>query len=314
MTTNETTAAGNAVAGSTAAGNAAGGTFELRIEISGLCLWVRTAGGQSVTVVMPDGGLASSKTAHADGDPAVPHVGYLRFNLANLGVSVPLGDSQRGPTYEVVHRFHGEELTFEIGGVSLPFDGRDLALPDFNEFAPVLEPMPGLFDKKPGGIVLMQTVLDGGRVEPMLDSGEWLLSGRLRDDGTPREGQFGGAMIWRRQVSGTGMVVRLTPFGGGTPIAFPLVPVDLPGGPAVDLKIANLCADNPLEWPELAVRRVAVEDRDFKWLYRLLQRRDGADPHRYLPSVLTVPTPINNELGVEGARYDCFGGQITIGP
>jgi hypothetical protein len=48
----------------------------------------------------------------------------------------------------------------------------------------------------------------------------------------------------------------------------------LEGQPVIDLKIANLCAHDPLEWSVFPERPVE-HDVDFKWLYRLLQYNDG---------------------------------------
>jgi hypothetical protein len=72
-------------------------------------------------IVMPDCRKlpASGRAAafHDDETEGTAHAGYLRFNLANLAEAVdsgfPPGTDGR-PSYEVIHRLDGEELSFDV--------------------------------------------------------------------------------------------------------------------------------------------------------------------------------------------------------
>src|SRR6187549_3897635 len=68
------------------------GEFHLQIEFSGLCLFVRrrdalgVVNPTRVTVLMPDARRQPNVDVmrHHDGTEAVPHSGYLRFDLGDL--------------------------------------------------------------------------------------------------------------------------------------------------------------------------------------------------------------------------------------
>jgi hypothetical protein len=311
-------------------------TFELRVQFAGLCMYVRDPKQQTLTVLMPDARATGEPLVHEDGSEAVPHVGYLRFDLANVetGVAGALSEGIDSPTYEVVHRFEGAEISFDLGGEvgsygaqaeSEPVNGEP-AVPDFDDFAPNLELIPDVLADRPPEVVLMRTVLRGGTVEPILEDERWTLSrelavGTATKQRTPAEQhhQFGGVAEWTRTVQGNGLTIRITRFSDGKVVTIPLRPITLPGDtPAITLKIANLCAENPLEWEELPMRTVAREDADFRWLYKLLRSRRTAAGVRYPPAVLPAPQLVHAGAGLggmesrtEGAAQNCFGGKIT---
>ncbi|MBW3629546.1 MAG: hypothetical protein KY464_09630, partial [Gemmatimonadetes bacterium] len=64
-------------------------SFELRVKFSGLCLFLVHSDTKRVAVVMPDcrRNGPNPPDQHLDGEPAEPHVGYLRFDLANLSTA-----------------------------------------------------------------------------------------------------------------------------------------------------------------------------------------------------------------------------------
>jgi len=296
-------------------------SFELRVEITGICLFLRDPARKQMTILMPDTRLRYHPVTknpvemrHPDGDLAIPHVGYLRLDPANLRskpADLPAGDFPDSPPYELVHRFKCEQLELQ-----LPDDGTDITdhrmnLPDFGTFAPVKELVPGLLDAKPGRNLLMRATLSGGTLSSPEDPGDWKISGELHPDGQGVTRRYGGEVHWIREVAGDHLTLKIAPFGGGTPIEIVLEPTVAPNDkPAIALKIANLCANNPLEWSELDLRRIREPDKDFKWFYQLLRLKDSEDPMRYPASLVPHPVPVLSSF--EGALTNCFPAIISV--
>ena len=96
--------------------------FRLIVEFSGPCLYVidgpSTKDGQKFAdrlgVVIPDCTLPSDskKPNHKDEEPAEPHVGYLRIDMADVDARFPRAEEDGNPLYELVHRFTGQVLNF----------------------------------------------------------------------------------------------------------------------------------------------------------------------------------------------------------
>jgi hypothetical protein len=109
-------------------------------------------------------------------------------------------------------------------------------------------------------------------------------------------------------VPGDSLTVRIRNWDTRQETPLTLEPVT-PGG-RVELKIANLCEDNPLEWKEFEAT-FEKRDMDFKWLFRLFAPKGGG-------SILTalgkkeLPYPL---LKPRGARTTgntgCTGGKVT---
>jgi hypothetical protein len=287
-------------------------SFQLEVEFSGLCLYVLDSVNERVGVAMPDArGRTPGSTTHEDGTIGRRHVGYVRFDLADLDHAFPdLG--RPTPHYEGVHLFDREELRFVIEGDAGPIVP-DLALPAAESIAPdPVDPtrsaavtIPGLFDAQPPQPVLMHTRLSGGTIigEP---EETWRFS-NLWNPGQPAyEGEFASFVTWRRTVES--VTLHLRRFHEVDPyLEIPLVPK---GGTnsLVRVKVANFCSTNPMEWRDLGLRDVDSDDEDFKWLYRLLTPRDGSTwntrlmMHRF-PIPLFAP-------GGQGVQ-DCLGKQIN---
>lgn len=292
-------------------------SFELEVEFSGLCMYLVDPENKRVAVLMPDC-RKGVDPVHADGEKGVHHVGYLRFDLANLsGVAgVPEGTVQKGPRYEVVHRFDFQQLEFPDlpdGPVKVPEKG--LGFPEFAEFTQDLELKPGMFSNAPPEVLLMRTILKGGDV----DAGRhknWRLPPVLRPGSDYRD-HFASKATWVCPVPGDAVTIRIAGFGGADPVEFVLKPVE--GEEVVHLKIANLCAVNPLEWQELELEELKAaadgkdeetRDRDFKWLYRLLDSTSAPLPVR-LGEKPDLPVPVlepDQGAGVQG----CMGGVMTM--
>jgi hypothetical protein len=292
-------------------------SFTLEVDFSGLCLYVVDPETQHVGVLMPDCRMRTHHEvmSHKDETPAVPHVGYVRMNLADLGVrlSPPAAtrDAPGEPRYELVHRFDQQILQFVGEAEAEPVTRAGMQIPDFQRFAPGLELIPDLFTTEPPAILLMRTILDGGTLTARTLSQSpptWSFS-KLFDPTAAQQygGQFASFATWTRRFEGDTLTVRITNFAGEAEAEFTLGPV--PEGGTLHLDMGNLCAENPLEWSDLETRKVRGNDEDFKWLYRLLRPRTGTYDDLLLKT--TFPIPERKGLGGETGDDDCMGGTIT---
>ena len=295
--------------------------FDLQVEFAGLCLYVVNPDNRRVAVLMPDARRrpGHDPAHHFDDKPAVPHVGYIRFNLANLAIyapPVPAGVDRmhrEGPEYELLHRFDRQILDFDGAFQPEGVEG-ELEVPSFDAFAPDLELVPGLFTARPPDVLLMRTVLEGGRLSgSLMPREQWIFPTHLHPEGKGHGGTFASSATWTRRVEAESVTLRITDFAGVVQASFPLRPAT-PGG-TVSVKVANLCADNPLEWEELNIRKVIGPDLDFKWLYRLFEpagttfdallKVEGVEEFK---KELPVPIPISL---LSSGSDDCMPGQKT---
>ena len=287
--------------------------FDLTIEFTGLCLYVTRSPDRPVTVVLPDATATDLESnTHLDGLPAVPHVGYLRFDLGSLaaaGTTAEPGNGTGAPPNEVVHRLSRETIDLSLPAAGGPaFD--TLSIPSFGDISGALEPDPAIFADSPPATVLARVDLRGGSVTTAKGNPTWTFKPEV---GTPpAAAQYGSYVWWSRTLEGDGLTITLTPFGSAEPTSvYRLTPVtERSAGEVrrvVRLKIANLCADNPLEWSELGQPAVVNEDLDFKWLYQLLRIRPGTTAPDY--SMTALPHPYTSEAK-QGEVQDCFGAKI----
>jgi len=250
-------------------------SFTLEVVFTGLCMHLRHPNGKSGCVVLPDARVRDTDVIAADGEVLVPHVGYLRYNLADTDLDVPLrvGVTHPGdpgsPDFEVIHRFNKEELDF--GLADDPAGDIETRLPELERFAPDARPKPGLFTDDPPDTLLMRCRLPGGSLTHFEMSGDvWRLSKTLNRDGELHEGTFAGSVKWKRSVNADSLTLTLRPWKGPASATIRLKPRE-PGG-TIRLNVANLCSDNPVEWNELKIREMAGKfDVDFKWFYQLLE-------------------------------------------
>jgi hypothetical protein len=305
--------------------------FTLRVEFSGPCLYVvdtpEVEDGKKFAarlgVVIPDCRLPSDrkKPNHKDEEPAEPHVGYLRMDMADLNPGFP--PSEDGSTYELVHRFTGQVLKFietpaeersESGGApaeegegqaggqtgsaaSNRIEITGLNVPDFDQFAPGLALEDDLW--KPNAKILARMVLEGGTIDS--DTGlEWEFTRELNPQGGEYQGNFPSYLTWTRPFTGTGLSVQITNLAGEPEVTIPLTIED---GAIVEMKVANLCAHNPLEWGELDSPKTPRVDEDFKWLYQLFKD---------VPKGIHLPAPrLVKAAGDETGDNGCMGGTKT---
>jgi hypothetical protein len=301
--------------------------FELQVKLTGLCMFGIQPNTKSIIVVMPDTRFRTDAAGaevpmrHPDGNDAKAHVGYLRFNLANLNPSiqnVPPSNITTAPPYEVIHRFDCEDLDFGLtdNGEDITAT-QDLRLPDFDDFAPVIEGIPTVFDmanKRPPSQTLMRTVLRGGRVRSVGEGEKWYITGELHPDGQRRDSRYDGDIEWRRWVDADQLTLTIKSLNRAVkPVVITLKPRSFGGPtPTIPLKIANLCSTNPMEWDELELRRVREADVDFKWFYQLVQLKPGENSIQYPASVVPHPQPVVESEAKEGILTDCFPSRLTI--
>jgi hypothetical protein len=303
--------------------------FELQVKLTGLCMFGIRPSTKSIIVVMPDTRFerdaagAEIPMKHLDRTEAVPHVGYLRFNLANLVPpigNVPPTNVTAAPPYEVVHRFSREELVFEMEADGEDITNHELRLPDFDDFAPVMEPVPGVFfdtnNQAPPNVVLMRTVLTGGHIGSVADGEKWVMTGELDPDHEPRVRSFNGDIQWVRKVRGKQLTLTIRSFDGSAdPVSITLRPISIGGAiPSIPLKIANLCSTNPMEWDELELRRVQSDDVDFKWFYNLVRLSPNESAVTFRTSTVPHPHPLLTSEAKEGILSDCFPSRIGLRP
>lgn len=291
-------------------------SFELLVEFAGLCLYVAHPERNKVAILMPDG-RKDADPEHPDGEDGEAHVGYIRFDLANLNVSgmtLPapgkLDDGSGSPPNEIIHRFSGQQLDFGLEPDDNPMK-IDIGVPSFDEFAGSLEPVRELYTSPRPEELLMRTTISGGAFASTRQGKTWQFSSVLQANG-PRptySGQFAGFTVWHRPVKADGLTVTISDFDGTPAVQIPLKPRDIGGKSIIAIKVANLCSNNPLEWGEYPLRTVVKHDLDFKWLYRLLRPANGDSFEKALAGA-ELPFPRakpNQAFGDE----DCMGGIIT---
>lgn len=304
--------------------------FELRVEFAGLCLYVLDRDRRKVSILMPDarGNKGEIDDLHADGEIGEAHTGYVRFDLANLnagsGLSVTagqdLGNASGSPPCEVVIRFDRQEMEFLLpDGSTLPatpFEEMDPGVPEFGKFADPLKPDAAVLGRTPPEKLLMRTVINGGTLRGKGEGKTWGFSSALRgstngNGSAPSySGQFAGFALWTRTIDADGITLKLSRLdGSGEATTIPLKPAMVDGKRVIALKVANLCAHNPLEWDEYPLRNVVAHDLDFKWLYRLLEPPGGDFKRALAGAEFPYPRALPNQAyGDE----DCMGGSITF--
>ena len=259
---------------------------ELWIKFSGLCLFATRDDG-TVTVLLPDArnlGVGGSEPRHEDRTPAAFHAGYIRMDLASLGVKATTNAPESVPHVEVVHRLHQQTISLvSKTPLSGAVDVSQLLVPNFNVagvhdsiadgIAEDLTVRPAVLEARPDSGLLAQLTLRGGAFAPAVPTERWEFGATLRTRRTLYSGHFAGVHTWMTAVDDD-FKLELTPFGKVDPTeCFVLSPSD-EARRVIAISIANLCATNPLEWTEYEKPSVQ-QDVDFKWFYKLLELPQG---------------------------------------
>jgi hypothetical protein len=306
------------------------------VEFAGICLYVthrerpndtRTPPSR-VTVLMPTCVPNQSVSAkHEDGDTGARHVPYLLMDLANLDQRVPPGPVGDGPQFEVVRRLRREEILFdpiEPEGSVVELDPSPLPLPDLSVYKPAIALKEGVFSDPPPNELQelnVRTILRGGKLTATTLGG----SGR-RNVGTDHgrdwdkfETDWVGSIKWTRTIARdvldeTPFTIRIRSWETGEITPLTLTPVKRNGGEVIELKIADLCETNPLEWKDFEPR-FDKDDVDFKWLFRLFTAPNPNDRGSLLKAIerAKFPYPFLRPRGARTAgTQGCTGGQFGL--
>jgi hypothetical protein len=294
--------------------------FTLSVEFAGICLYESRPQRESVGVLMPtcvptpDGAVS---TKHEDGDTGARHVPYLLMDLANLDQRVTPGLVGDGPQFEVVRRLGREELRFEFEpkepGSRIQLDPDPLPLPDLSIYADRIGLRPHLFSDNPPVELNARTILRGGKLTATIVGGSDKGAGHPRQnpDWDKDPADWAGSIKWRRAIPGDSLTIRIRSWDTGQETPLTLRPVKRASGEVIELKIAILCENNPLEWKEFEPR-FEKDDVDFKWLFRLFEAKDGGS---LLKAIRRAKLPYP-KLRPRGARTTgstgCTGGQFTL--
>ena len=285
-------------------------SFELSVQFGGLCIYAHDATTGQLGIVMPDARRTGPCSNDPDGRACQPaHAGYLRFNLADLSGRWA-GKGADIPNFEVVYRFARQALRFCVEPSSVNITA---SFPDLGQFASGLELTPGLFGHSRSKELLMRTVLSGGEFASITTDiqGSWYIDKRLAGARLDHyTGGFANYATWTRTIDAEAIVLQLESFQGDVQDELRLSPAD---GKSVAIKIANLCAHNPLEWSELEARMVegGKSDEDFRWLYHLVEPAGGVPWKNFLAdlNVKTLPVPQSDgrKDKVPFLLENCFG-------
>ena len=292
-------------------------SVELSIEFAGICLYVINPERATVSVVIPTCVPTPNgrvKTEHEDKTVGARHVPYLLANLANFGQRVPAGLVGDGPQFGVVRRLNREELFFEPEGpASDRLDPNALALPDLTVYTDRIKLQDRLLsDISPNDLpeLNVRTILKGGTFTATTLGGSGSSVPGRSPNWDDLEADWAGSIRWTQTVPGDSLTVRIRNWDTGQETPLTLEPLT-PGG-RVELKVANLCEDNPLEWREFEPR-FEKEDRDFKWLFRLFEAEGGSVLDAVRGRGREFPFPrINPRKPRTTGNAGCTGGQFGI--
>jgi hypothetical protein len=274
-------------------------TPQLEITFTGLNLFVQHKDKDQVAVLqpwcLPDADPNNPDyMIHADESRGIPHVGFVAFDLANVGAAIGNASLQG----EGVFLFRGHTLDLGIAKGD-PVEIKDLPVPDFGKFAPTLKVPANLL---PSPAPLMRTVLHGGLLTGS-GSQEFHLPQVLNTNSPALyKPQLANSVTWTRTLTGDSIILKIGNLAGTEKTEIPLKLAGSTG--KISLNIANVCSENPLGWEDFPPNEILKDDEDFKWLYRLLDSPKPY-PQMLLGSPLPIPRAvITNPVGVE----NCIGG------
>jgi len=294
-------------------------SIELSIEFAGICLYVIPSQRETVSVLIPTCVPTPNgrvKTEHEDKTKGARHVPYLLANLANFDQSVPAGPVGDGPQFGVVRRLTREELFFEPdASESNQIDPDSLPLPDLTIYKEIGLQEGLLSDIAPNELpeLNVRTVLKGGTLAATTIGGSGSPVPSRNPHWDELEADWAGSIRWTGTVPGDSLTIRIRNWDTVQETPLTLRPVTRGGKPVIQLKIANLCEDNPLEWKEFE-QAFDKRDVDFKWLFRLFAPNAGGSILAALGRK-ELPYPLLNPRGARTTgNTGCTGGKVTPPP
>ena len=315
--------------------------FTLSVEFAGVCLYVidDRRDEREVAVLMPTCLTTPNnevKAKHDDGTDGARHVPYLLMDLANFdqGLATP-GLLADGPKFQVVRRLSREEIFFGLqkpwGAITLVPD--PLPLPDLGVYRRDIQPKQLLLSQKPPVELNGRTILKGGKLTATTIGGsdnevgglsqraKWdevarLSKDRNKWDKSPAD--WAGSIQWTREkIPGNSLSIEIRSWDKAEkdqPPPLTLTPVQRNSDRVIELKIAVLCEDNPLEWREFEAKiDKGKKDVDFKWLFRLFDATKKGSSVGTALGGGELPYPLLNPRGARTTgSTGCTGGQFGI--
>jgi hypothetical protein len=214
-------------------------------------------------------------------------------------VHLPLGELKGSPPVEHIWYLAGQDLRFGVEqGPRSEIPEEVIRFADVSDF-------PGFSreiatDPAAAGVVA-RIHLPGGKMTAG-DAFPWSFADTLKADGAPKEREYATALHYEAEARGGHVTLTTTGFDGKAAAAARLVP-DEAG--TVEITVANLCMDNPLEWPFDEEPR---DDHDFCWYYLLLDDDSFSSSMEAVgEGQLPIPRPVGSELGpLLGVGMNCL--------
>lgn len=196
-----------------------------------------------------------------EGAPPMEHIWYLARRDLRFGV-------EAGPRPEI------PDEVIRFADVS-----------DYAGFSPEIATDPASVG------VVARIHLPGGKFTAG-DTSTWSFDDALKAEGAPKEREFASSLYYEAQAGGDHIELATTGFDGKPVAVAKLVPDD---SGVVEITVANLCKENPLEWPFDAEPR---DDHDYRWYYMLLDDESfRASIEAAAAEELPIPRPVVSELG-----------------
>jgi hypothetical protein len=224
-----------------------------------------------------------------------------------------------------VHRLSREEVLFPPVGSAIQFIPPDLPVPDLSFYKPDIDLKGGQLSGTPPATrpeLNARTILRGGTLTATSLDGN---VGKPHATWHGADEAWAGSIIWTQDIQTADP--RLTRFkfdildwgtGNQTPITLKPVArtVDDVTQWVIQLKIANLCETNPLEWVEFQ-HRLQQHDVDFKWLFRLFDSTNKVKHPKLVDAVggpgRKFPYPrLKNRPPRTTGSTGCTGGQFGL--
>jgi hypothetical protein len=268
-------------------------SFKLKIIFTGVCGLIpnkpfKNAPGK-VCVVFADGDYS---TKGADGKGLNRHRAFIKFKTKNVVGGSRVPESVDGIWYLGKRSFRLQTT----GASALKIDNLD-GLADLTKVAPdYADADPNAVVGTPPEKLLARFFVEVGTLACGQSQGEWIFPKILSDQHVRVKDLSNEVILLADNL--TTLEIVASPINGGDDVRLPLT---APDGEIVELTVANLCDDNPLEWEQ---KYDAKPDLDFRWHFELLSPAKWQDLVKaieglYLP--YPYPVPQGNAQGA-----NCF--------
>jgi hypothetical protein len=274
-------------------------SFALRIKFTGILGFVPdkpfTESPSRVYVLAPDGEVDPKDGRRgADAQDLSRHRAFIKVNAANV-----VGTNGVPSSMESLWYIGKRELRLETTGASAGLKIGDLSgLASLGDVAPLFSKVhpDALQGTTPPTKLGARFVIDAGTLRCGQPQGKWvfpniLCSNPVRVDELSNE-------VFLELAGLESLAIAASPLTGGDTVRLQLT---APAGGTVELIVANLCDENPLEWPGVYD---AKPDLDFRWYFELLSDASYAELTDQIDG-LSLPYPCPQ--GKPNARgADCF--------